>query len=172
MSKKPLPVVAETADFLKELARRQKNPDVARRLLALYQIAAGIAKNKAGIARSLGCDPTGLGRWLIIYENQGLDAYMSDKKRGPKLCAALRRPDVYSYLLGRLSDEKTPPASFKALRFEVLGKFPDISYTYEGFHRALNRVFPGVSLKVPRKVHPKQAPGAVEEFKKKASPRP
>lgn len=164
-----LPVVAESPEFLKKLARDQKKPNVAKRVTALYQVAAGIAKTTAGAARSLGIDGSGLGKWFKVYTEQGLEAFISSKKRGRPFCSALRRPEVYAFLLRRLTATENAPTGYKGLWREVLAEFPDVSYTYEGFHKALNSVFEDAGLKVPRQVHPEQEPGAVEAYKKKGS---
>jgi hypothetical protein len=169
MNTNRLPVLAESAEKLRKIAHEQKNKGIYRRIMALYLVASGQAGSAADVGRILACDPSGVARWFRTYAKEGLAGLLSFKKQGRPLCSALRREDVNVFISKRLSDTSNPPTSFKGLLAEVRAAFPDVAFTYGGFWKAFKAAFPGASLKSPRPQHPKQAEGAVEEFKKNSS---
>ena len=69
---KKLPEVKESVENLKELLRKETNPVFLQRIQALYLIASRQAGRKTKIAELVGVGRNAVGRWLKVYETEGL----------------------------------------------------------------------------------------------------
>jgi transposase len=77
---KKLPEVKESVESLKRLQRKETNPVLLQRIQALYLIASRQARRKTKIAELLGIGRNAVGRWLKLYETEGLAELLKIKK--------------------------------------------------------------------------------------------
>jgi transposase len=74
--RKPLPVIREDAETLKQRRQRERDGRKKSRLQMLYWLASGHAHTRQDVAQLLGVHRHTLGHWLAIYAAGGLDALL------------------------------------------------------------------------------------------------
>ena len=72
-----LPTVKESAGELRTRLRSEKDLVRKDRLQLLYSIKTGLVRTRIEAAELLGKNRNTIGRWLSIYEREGLDALLS-----------------------------------------------------------------------------------------------
>lgn len=146
-----LPVIHESADDLKQLLARERQPAKHQRLHALYLLASGQARHRSDVATLLGVDRNTVGRWLEQYARGGLVAllqiYVPAGKRKPLT------PEQLVQLQQRLA---TPEGftSYDQARQWIADTF-GVTLTYNATHKLL-RYKLGAKLKVARAAHIKK----------------
>lgn len=128
---KKLPEVKESVENLKELRRKETNPVLLQRLQALYLIASGQAKRKTKIAELLGVGRNAVGRWLKIYETEGLAELLKIKQ------AKGNPPSVVGKVKEELEAELNKAegfASYGAIR-EYLWEQHGVQLSYSRVHK-------------------------------------
>ena len=81
---KALPKVFEPISELRALLRTEKDRIRKDRLQLLYGIKTGQLSTRLQAADLLGKSRNTIGRWLSVYEVEGLDALLSIKYQGKK----------------------------------------------------------------------------------------
>ena len=146
-----LPTIHESADELKQLLNRERQPAKHQRLHALYLLASGQARRRTEVATLLGVDRNTVGRWLDQYAQGGLpallDIYIPAGKAAPlaptqlaQLQQALQQPEGF--------------ASYNAVRQWIATNL-GVTLTYNATHK-LVRYKLGATLKVARPSHQKK----------------
>jgi len=147
-----------------ELERRLQHETDARqqeRLQMLYWLKRGLVKTRQEIAHLLNRNDSTVTRWLNDYRDCGLRQLL-EIKTAPG-AARVIPPEVMDRLKARLA-EPTGFPSYKAI-WQWLRTECKVEVEYNTVHRIV-RYELNAKLKVPRPRHHKQAPGAVEQFKK------
>jgi transposase len=148
---KPIPVIQESADELKQLLARERQPAKHQRLHALYLLASGQARFRGEVAALLGVDRNTIARWRDQYAQGGLPVllqiYVPAGKRKPLTEAQLAQ------LQQRLA---TPQgfASYDEARQWIADTF-NVTLSYNATHKLL-RYKLGAKLKVARPAHIKK----------------
>ena len=151
---KAVPPIHESAEELKHLLSRERQPDKQQRLHALYLLASGQARYRTTVATLLGVSRGTVARWLTTYAQGGLPALLAiyvPTGRAPALSAdqltqvhaALDRPDGF--------------ASYGAVQqwiTDTLG----VSMGYHAVYKLVRRKL-RAKLKVPRPRHEKKRAG-------------
>ena len=128
---KRVPVVAETADELKSMMRKERNYRRRERLLALYLLKIKQAGTRLDLARLLGVSRNTVARWLRRYEEGGLQSLLDIGK--PKGRRSKLPRELFSELNDRLRDRK-PGTSYKEIWRELKGKY-GVDITYHALYR-------------------------------------
>ena len=81
---KALPKVTESQRELQELIRTEKDRIRKDRLQLLYSIKVGLLGTRLEAANLLGKSRNTIGRWLAVYEEDGLEALLAIQYRGRK----------------------------------------------------------------------------------------
>ncbi|MFN8475553.1 MAG: helix-turn-helix domain-containing protein [Anaerolineae bacterium] len=149
---KPIPVIKEPADELKQLQKQERHPLKQKRLHALYLLASGQATERQQVASLLGVSRNSVAHWLDRYAEGGLTGMLTVKPlpgRAPalneaqvdQLRAALARPEGF----GSYGEVQQWIAS-------ELGVTMKYHAVYDLVHDKL-----GARPKVARPSHPKKA---------------
>jgi transposase len=148
---KVVPIIQESADELKQLLARERDPAIHQRLHALYLLASGQARFRGDVARLLGVDRNTVGRWLERYAQGGVAAlrarYIPPGKRKPLTPAQLAQ------LRQRLADPQGF-ASYADARRWIQDTF-GVALTYNATHKLVHYQL-GASPKVARPAHIKK----------------
>ena len=153
--------ILETVDELKQLLKSTANQEVKERIQALYWLKSERVKTTKAIASLVGKHRTTVSRWLSSYRTGGISSLLTKGKssgRSRKLCPVIEES------LKQELNEQQGFSSYKEIQ-TWLKTIHDVEMSYTGVHQ-LVRYQLKAKLKVPRPVHVKQKPGAVEEFKK------
>ncbi|HEY9301370.1 MAG TPA: helix-turn-helix domain-containing protein [Phormidium sp.] len=113
------------------------------------------------IAQLIGKHRTTVSRWLSQYRKGGLDSLLTQRK------STGRPKKITKEIEEKLKKELNEVEGFSSYK-EVqrwLRAVEGIEMSYTGVHQAVRYRLKG-KLKVPRPVHTRQEPRAVEEFKK------
>jgi transposase len=147
---KATPIIHESADELKILLTRERQPAKHQRLHALYLFASGQARRRTAVARLIGVDRNTVGRWLACYAQGGLaavlDVYVPAGKRTPLSPAQLAQ-------LRHALQQPAGFASFDAVRRWIADEL-GVQLSYNAT-RKLVRYKLGAKLKVVRPAHQK-----------------
>ena len=103
---KTLPIIAESANDLKQRLHQERDPRKRQRLHALYLLASGQAKNRTAVATLLGVDRNTVGRWVAQYRAGGLTALLA------VYVPAGKRPALTSDQLAQLRQRLAQPDGF------------------------------------------------------------
>lgn len=153
--------IMESAAELRELLKAAENQEVKERVLSLYWLKTKQIETTEAIASLVGKHRTTVSRWLSRYRQGGIKALLTKGKSSGR--KRVLTPEVEAKLIQELRDEEGF-SSYKEIQ-TWLKVVHDIEMSYTGVHQLVHYRLQG-KLKVPRPVHVKQEPGAVEEFKK------
>jgi transposase len=157
------------ADDLRRFAARAKDASQARRLLALAAALDGMNRSEA--ARIGGMDRQTLRDWAHRFNQHGPDGLIDVKPPG-------RRPrlsDEQKQVLKRLVEDGPDPETDGVVRWRcvdlkrVVRERFGIDLSEVSLGRVLKQL--GFSRISARPQHPRQAPEAIEAFKKTSPPR-
>ena len=153
--------IVESAAELRELLKAAENQEVKERVQAVYWLKTKQVETTEAIAALIGKHRTTVSRWLSRYRQDGIKALLTKgKSRGRNRVLS---PEVEAKLIQELQDEEGF-SSYKEIQ-RWLKAVHDVEMSYTGVHQLVHYRLKG-KLKVPRPVHAKQEPGAVEAFKK------
>ncbi|MBC8123050.1 MAG: helix-turn-helix domain-containing protein [Gemmatimonadaceae bacterium] len=102
MSRRLLIEIAEDPGKLKDLMRREPNPNLRDRLHVLYLLSSGAVVQEQDVARILARGTATIRRWLNAYKSGGLEALLSQKPKTGKPRSV--PPDVVAALEVRLAN--------------------------------------------------------------------
>jgi transposase len=149
--RKPVPVIHETAEALKQRLKQEPHPQRQQRLHALYLLASGQARYRHQVASLLGLDRNTIGVWLDRYAQGGLamllDLYVPQGKR-PALT-----PDQLAQLQVAVA-QATGFGSYGEIQ-QWIATTLGVSLSYNAVHK-LVRYKLRAKLKVPRPTHIKK----------------
>lgn len=149
---KALPVIHESAEELKRLLVRERQPAKHQRLHALYLLASGQARFRGEVAHQLGVDRNTVARWLEQYAQGGLAALLQI------YVPAGKRKPLTADQLAQLQQQLATPqgfGSYDEARQWIAATF-DVTLTYNATHKLL-RYKLGAKLKVARPSHIKKS---------------
>lgn len=146
-----VPVIRETSEELKRQMHKEGHRVKRQRLQMLYLFASGQVRERQAAAAVLAVDRNTVGRWLVVYEQEGMEGLMrvlsppgvEPAVKGDdleQLEAALRQPEGFS--------------SYKEVQ-GWLAKTCGIEMQYQAVYK-LVRYKLGAKLKVARPSHPKK----------------
>ena len=153
-----------TAAEFRDLARRVRDGDQVRRLLALAAVREGRSREEA--ARIGGMDRQTLRDWVHRFNAGGADGLIDRKPPGGKR----KLTDEQERELARLVEEGPDPGIDGVVRWRCkdlkakLGRLFAVDVSRVTVGRRLDEL--GYSHISARPLHPAQKPGAVEAFKK------
>lgn len=153
--------IAESAEELRQQLKKSDNQGIKERIQALYWLKTNQVESTGAIASLIGKHRTTVSRWLSQYRKSGLEGLLTQgKKTG-------RPRKMSGEVEEKLREELLEAEGFSSYK-EVqlwLKAVEGIEMSYTGVHQIVRYRLKG-KLKVPRPVHIRQKPGAVEEFKK------
>lgn len=162
--RKPLPEIQEKDSKLKEMLRTEKRTRQRQRLQMLYLFKSGQATNRIKAAQMLAVNRMTIGRWLQIYEKEGLAGLLSIKTRSNR---KLSIPPCILHVLKHELEKPEGFSSYKAIQIWLEQKFT-LSIPYKTVH-GIVRYRLKAKLKVGRKSHVKKDQQKVDEFRNNIS---
>lgn len=153
--------IVESAEELLEELKKSENREWKERIQTLYWLKTIQVESVGAIANLTGKHRTTVSRWLSQYRKEGLKGLLTEGKstgRTSKIPA-----EVEEKLKKELQEEEGF-SSYKEVQM-WLKAVEGIEMSYSRVHHLVHYKLKA-KLKVPRPVHIKQEPGAVEEFKK------
>jgi transposase len=156
--------ITESAEELLATSRKVKDPLGQARLRAYYLYKTGQVQEYAAIAQQLGYERHAVGRWLQLYEQQGLSASLQINKTGNPKTSVVSQ-EVLAALRAKLSNPQSYFTSYKQVQ-QWLKEAHNITLQYSWVHEIV-RYQLGAKLKVVRKTNVKKNPAYEEKFKKK-----
>jgi transposase len=153
-----------TADQVRNEALSAKSVRQAQRLMALAAVAEGKSREEA--ARIGGMDRQTLRDWVHRYNQYGADGLIDRKSPGRPMKLSAEQKAEIAQLVDEGPDlEKDNVVRWRCvdLKYIIKDRF-DIDFHVDSIGRLLHGLrFSHVSS---RPQHPKQKPGAIEDFKK------
>ena len=146
-----IPQIHESAEELKQLLARERQPAKQQRLHALYLLASRQARHRTEVAALLGVDRNTVGRWLAQYQRGGLAALLAI------YVPAGKRPALSADQRAQLQQAFQPPhgfASYEAIR-QWIASTLGVSLSYNAVHK-LVRYKLRAKPTVARPSHPKK----------------
>jgi putative transposase len=146
---------------LLELLKQWENQEVKERIQALYWLKTKQVESTGAIASLVGKHRTTVSRWLSRYRRGGIKTLLHKGK------SSGRKSEVTPELENKILIELRDPEGFSSYK-EVqrwLKVMENVEMSYSGVHNLI-RYRLKAKLKIPRPVHVKQEPGAVNHFKK------
>lgn len=153
-----------SSEQLRRLARRERNPRIGRRLLAIANALDGMSRAMA--AKLAGMDRQTLRDWVIRYNEHGVDGLGDRWGAGrPTAVGEGELAGVKAAILQavcRSGDAK--PASRIVYVAAMIEERTGVRYSVSGAHRLMKTM--GLSYQKTRPSHPKADPAARDRFKK------
>jgi transposase len=153
--------IAESREELEQRLQHETNARQQERLQMLYWLKRGLVSSRQQIAQLLNRDDSTVTRWLNDYRAGGLSQLL-EIQTAPGATRVIP-PEVMAQLQARLA-EPTGFSSYQAI-WQWLRQECQVEVDYKTVYRIV-RYELNAKLKVPRPRHHKQAPGAIEQFKK------
>jgi transposase len=155
---------------LRQHAKREKDPRVARRMLAIANALDGMSREAS--AKLAGMDRQALRDWVIRYNEAGLQG-LSDRW-GAGRPPAIEEGElavVKSIILAASSagGDRDRPAWRIADVAELIEERTGVRYSRSGAHRLMRSM--NLSHQKTRPIHPEADPRAQQAFKKSSRPR-
>ncbi len=153
--------IAESVETLKEKLKKERNSRNQHKIQVLYWLKTKQAESVEHLAVLTGKHRTTISRWLSQYRAGGIEELLLLKKSSGR--SRVIPPEIEAKLQEELKD-KEGFSSYKEIQtwLKVCG---DLEVDYRLVHKLVRYRLKG-KLKVPRPVHVKQEPEAVETFKK------
>ena len=148
---KPLPLITEPADTLKQRLQREHDGRKKPRLQMLYLLASGQAQSRREVAQLLGVHRNTIGHWLASYEAGGSETLLAIYVPAGKPLSL--PPDV----LAAIEQALRQPAGFAS--YEALRQWVRQTYQLEVNYHTLYTIVRTrfkAKLKVPRPSHTKK----------------
>jgi transposase len=153
--------IAENEDFLEKSLKQAKTAARKERLQMLWWIKTQQIHYRQEISERLGRSPATISRWLSAYRQGGLTALLSEKK------APGATPQIRGETLEKLKQRLASEEGFRSYGaiVEWLEQECSLKMQYETVRQFVRNKL-HAKLKVPRPQSLKQAPAAIETFKK------
>jgi len=151
-----------SAADLRDLARKESDARVLRRLLALAMALDGISRGEA--ARQAGMDRQALRDWVVRYNAEGVDGLRDRERPGrPALLAPELEEELRQLIEAGPDLERDGVVEYRVRHIRDLA-LRHFGYSRSGMQGRLHRM--KLSYLKPRPIHPKADPAAQEAFKK------
>ena len=153
-----------TSEQLRRLARRERDPRVGRRLLAIANALDGMSRAMA--AKLAGMDRQTLRDWVIRYNAYGVDG-LGDRWGGgrPTGVSEGELAAVKAAILQAACRSGDAKPAFRIVDVAaMIEERTGVRYSVSGAHRLMKTM--GLSYQKTRPSHPKADPAARERFKK------
>jgi transposase len=149
--KRPIPLIHETPEELKQLLTAEQDAQKHQRLQALYLLQTQQARTRRQVAHLLGAHRDPVGRWLDAYERGGVVQMLTIAKAPgmPALLSAAMQPGLRERLA-----QPQGFASDQAIR-EWQGQEYGVPLAYKTVQKFV-RYPRRAKLKIPRKSHVKK----------------
>jgi transposase len=147
------PIISEDRATLQKLMRAERNADRKRRLQMLVLFQQEQPPTRQQVAEHLGVERKAIRHWLTRYEHGGIDAMLTDAKRGRKAGQRLLPALVLEQLQRRLNTEQGF-ASYIEVQQWLSEEFGH-EVNYKSLH-GLVRYRLKAKLKAPRPEHPQK----------------
>ena len=153
--------IAETAEYLEKSLKQAKSGSQKERLQMLWWIKTDQIRHRQELGQRLSRSPATLTRWLDLYRKGGLKALLAKKK------APGAAPKIQGEALEKLKQQLASEEGFSSYGeiVEWLKHECGLELKYHTVNRFVREKLKA-KLKVPRPQSLKQAPQAVESFKK------
>jgi transposase len=150
-----------SAQYLKELAKSEKDPRLKMRYLALYHFKLGV--NRTQIAKFIGVNRGSVNTWVSNYLSQGLIGLKSKVSTGrpPKLSKE-QQLKVSEYVLTNAVKHDGGRMIAEDVKVYIQENF-NVEYTLRNIYWLLHNS--GFSWITSRSKHPKQSQEAQDAFK-------
>lgn len=154
-----------SAADLRRHAKREKNPRIARRMLAIANALEGMGRAEA--ARLAGMDRQALRDWVIRYNESGLEGLKDRWGAGrPSTVSQGELATIKALILSaavRRGDIEHPAYRIVDV-VRLIEQRTGVRYSLSGAHRLVRSL--NLSRQKTRPVHPKADPRAQRAFKK------
>lgn len=147
------PTINEDRATLQKRMRSERNAERKRRVQMLVLFQQEHPPTRQQVAEHLGVDRKAIRRWLTRYANGGIEAMLTDQKRGAKPGQRLLPEPVLAAVSQRLNTEQGF-GSYGELQQWIATEFGH-EVNYKSLH-GLVRYRLKAKLKVPRPEHPKK----------------
>lgn len=153
-----------TSEQVRRLARRARDPRVARRLLAIANALDGMSRATA--AKLAGMDRQTLRDWVIRYNEHGVDGLGDRWGAGrPTAVSEGQLAAVKAAILQAACRSGDTKPAFRIVDVAaIIEERTGVRYSVSGAHRLMRTM--GLSYQKSRPSHPKANPAARERFKK------
>jgi transposase len=153
-----------TSEQLRRLARRERDPRVGRRLLAIANALDGMSRAMA--AKLAGMDRQTLRDWVIRYNAHGVDGLGDRWGAGrPTAVSEGELAAVKAAILQAVCRSGDAKPAFRIVDVAaMIEERTGVRYSVSGAHRLMKTM--GLSYQKTRPSHPKADPAARERFKK------
>ena len=150
-------------EALLKLAKRAKNGEQARRLLALAAVAGGAGRLEA--ARIGGVGLQTLRDWVICFNKDGPDGLLNRKRRRKRRLNDEQLAEIKELIIKGPDLEKDHVVRWRCVDIQAIIKQ---QYSVEYHERTIGKLlhFLGLSHISSRPQHPKSNPQRIETFKK------
>ena len=154
--------ISESAETLKTLLKKAKNPQEKEKIQTLYWLKTKTVTTVKQIAIMLGRNRVTVQKWLRKYRTGGLDLFLE-----PKINLGGRPRAIPGSVIDKLKEELQKPEGFQSYGEiqQWLATCFDLNVPYRTVH-GLVRYKLKSKLKVPRPQHIKQNSELRENFKK------
>jgi len=148
-----LPDIAESAETLKRLVRKERDAQIQRRFQMLFLLKTGEAKSRSGAARQLDVHRHTVSDWVELYEEGGIEKIQEVGDPGPDPGQESIPAEVMDALKDRL-DEPEGFGSYTEIQ-QWLAEKHAVEVPYSTLH-GIVRYELGAKPKTPRPSHPKK----------------
>ncbi len=155
-------LVKENLSTLRLLKSKQSNLGKERRVYALICLKEGRFGLRQGLSNHLGISLRYLENWVVQYNPEGIDGFLSVKAR--REGSGIIGPEVHDGLAARFNDGSVPFRGYRDAQQWIKEEYgPEVKY-----HRVREYLIGhfGTKAKRPRKSHVKKDPRAIEAFLK------
>lgn len=148
-----LPDIAEPAETLERLVRKEKDAQIQRRFQMLLLLKTGEANSQSGAARQLDVHRHTVSDWLELYEEGGIEKIQEVRDPGPEPGQESIPPEVVDALQDRLAEPEGFGSYIEIQQW--LAEEHGIELPYSTVH-GIVRYDLNAKPKVPRPSHPKK----------------
>ena len=155
-----------TPDELAKIAKKEPNPRVRQRLLAVRLVVMGNTVPKA--AKAVGLKQRQSRNWIYRFNAEGVDGLRDRQRPGQPVKLPRQKEQAFRERIEKGAGQKDPTRNLRVKDIQrILREEFGADYCLGGTYFLLHRL--GFSSLVPRPRHPKADPQAQAEFKKNTS---
>ena len=152
-----------TPDKLAKIAKKEPNPRVRQRLLAVRLVVMGNTVPKA--AKAVGLKQRQSRNWIYRFNAEGVDGLRDRQRPGQPVKLPRQKEQAFRERIEKGAGQKDPTRNLRVKDIQrILREEFCADYCLGGTYFLLHRL--GFSSLVPRPRHPKADPQAQAEFKK------
>jgi len=160
------PLIVQTSltpDELAKIAKKEPNPRVRQRLLAVRLVVMGNTVPKA--AKAVGLKQRQSRNWIHRFNAEGVDGLRDRQRPGQPVKLPRQKEQAFRERIEKGAGQKDPTRNLRVKDVQrILREEFGADYCLGGTYFLLHRL--GFSSLVPRPRHPKADPQAQAEFKK------